>query len=87
MIVTPVATLSGTIFAVMLAALYQNRGLDSFRRETEQRFEAQQAEVNSLRAEMKQYIAESELRILKEIYELEGRVERLEEQRGLIRQP
>jgi seryl-tRNA synthetase len=85
LIVTPVATLLG-ILAVMLAALYQNRGLDSLRREMERRFEAQQAEINSLRAEVKQYIAEAELRILKEIFELKRRVERLEEQRGLIRQ-
>ena len=32
-------------------------------------------------------IAEGELRITKEILELKSRVERLEEQRGLIRQP
>jgi len=45
------------------------------------------AQIEALRAEMKQYIAEAELRIIKEILELKGRVERLEEQRGLIRQP
>ena len=44
-------------------------------------------QIEALRAEMKQHIAEAELRITKEILEVKGRVERLEEQRGLIRQP
>ncbi len=46
--------------------------------------------IGALRAEMKQQIAEAELRIIKAILELKGRIgriERLEEQRGLIRQP
>jgi hypothetical protein len=45
------------------------------------------AQIEAMRAEMKQHIAEAELRITKEIIEVKGRVERLEEQRGLIRQP
>jgi hypothetical protein len=45
------------------------------------------AQIEAIRSEMKQYIAEAELRIIKEILELKSRVERLEEQRGLIRQP
>ncbi len=44
-------------------------------------------EMQSLRAEVRQLIAELELRIVKEILELRNRVERLEEQRGIIRQP
>jgi hypothetical protein len=35
---------------------------------------------------MKQYIPEAELRVTKEILDVKGRVDRLEEQRGLIRQ-
>jgi len=45
------------------------------------------AQIEAMRAEMKRHIAEAELRITKEIIEVKGRVERLEEQRGLIRQP
>jgi hypothetical protein len=45
------------------------------------------AQIDALRAEMKQHIAEAELRITKEILEVKSRVDRLEEQRGLIRQP
>jgi len=45
------------------------------------------AKMDALRMEVRQYIADAELRIVKEILELKSRVERLEEQRGLIRQP
>lgn len=45
------------------------------------------AQIDALRAEMRQHIAEAELRITKVILELKNRLERLEEQRGLIRQP
>jgi hypothetical protein len=45
------------------------------------------AEMETLRAEVRQQIVEGELRIIKEILELKSRIERLEEQRGLIRQP
>ena len=43
------------------------------------------AQIEAMRAEMKQHIAEAELRITKEIIEVRARVERLEEQRGRSR--
>ena len=43
-------------------------------------------EMDTLRAGVKQYIAEAELRIMKEILELKSRLERLGEQRSLVRQ-
>jgi len=45
------------------------------------------SETQSLRAEMRQGFAELELRLTKQIMELDHRIERLEEQRGLIRTP
>ena len=43
------------------------------------------AQIEAMRAEVKQHIAEAELRITKEIIEVRARVERLEEQRGRSR--
>ena len=43
------------------------------------------AEMNTLRAEMKQSMAELELRLTLQISNLSHRVEKLEEQRGLVR--
>ena len=45
------------------------------------------SEIEALRAEMRQGFAELELRLTKQIIELHHRIERLEEQRGLIRTP
>lgn len=45
------------------------------------------AKIEALRAGMKQGFAELELRLTKDILKLGHRVERLEEQRGLIRTP
>ena len=73
MAVGPVASLLGTMLVVMLGVYLQNRALERA--------------VDSIRAEMKQYIAEVELRITKQILELTHRIERLEEARGLIRTP
>jgi len=61
------------MLVVMLGVYLQNRALERA--------------VDSIRAEMKQYIAEVELRITKQILELTHRIERLEEARGLIRTP
>jgi hypothetical protein len=43
--------------------------------------------IDLLRAEIRQLLAELELRFTKQILELAHRVERLEETRGLIRTP
>ena len=71
MLVGPVATLLGTMLVVMLGVSLQNRALERA--------------VDLLRAELKQQLAEIELRITRQILELAHRVERLEEARGLIR--
>jgi sensor domain CHASE-containing protein len=67
----PIATLLGTMLVVMLGVYLQNRSLER--------------STDLLRAELKQYLAEIELRITKQILELGHRVERLEDTRGLIR--
>ena len=70
-LVGPVATSLGTMLVVMLGVSLQNRALERA--------------VDLVRAELKQQLAEFELRITKQILELVHRVERLEEARGLIR--
>ncbi len=70
-IVSPVATLLGTMLVVMLGVYLQNRALERA--------------VDLLRAEIKEHIAELKLEVLTHIGQLDHRVERLEEQRGLIR--
>jgi hypothetical protein len=45
------------------------------------------AQIDALRAEFKQQLAELELRLTRQILELTHRIERLEETRGLIRTP
>ena len=69
-LITPVATLLGTMLVVMLGVYLQNRALERA--------------VDLLRAEITQQLGGMELRITKQILELEHRVERLEETRGLI---
>jgi sensor domain CHASE-containing protein len=61
--VGPVATLLGTMLVVMLGVSLQNRALERA--------------VDLLRAELKQQLAEIELRITRHILELAHRVERL----------
>jgi hypothetical protein len=80
MLIAPVATLLGTMLVVMLGVYLQNRSL-------ERAVELLRAEIGALRAEVKQQIAELELRLTKQIMELAHRIERLEESRGLIRTP
>ncbi len=70
-LITPIATLPGTMLVVMLGMYLQNRALERA--------------VDLLRAEVKQYLAEMELRLTKQILDLIHRVERIEEGRGLIR--
>jgi len=59
------------MLVVMLGVSLQNRALERA--------------VDIVRAELKQQLAEFELRITKQILDLVHRVERLEEARGLIR--
>ena len=80
MLIAPVATLLGTMLVVMLGVYLQNRSL-------ERAVDLLRAEIGALRAEVKQQIAELELRLTKQIMELAHRIERLEEARGLIRTP
>jgi len=70
-LVGPGATLLGTMLVVMLGVSLQNRALERA--------------VDLVRAELKQQIAEFELRITKQILDLVHRVDRLEEARGLVR--
>ena len=70
-LITPVATLLGTMLVVMLGVYLQNRALERA--------------VDRLWAEIKQQLAELELRLTRHIPDVEHRVERLEEARGLIR--
>ncbi len=70
-LITPVATLLGTMLVVMLGVYLQNRALERA--------------VDLLRADIRQQLAELELRLTKQILDVEHRVERLEEARGLIR--
>ena len=73
MMIGPAATLLGTMLVVMLGVYLQNPALERA--------------VDLIRAEVKQQLAEIELRITKQLLELVHRVERLEETRGLIRTP
>jgi hypothetical protein len=82
LVVTPIATILGTMLAVLLAAIYQNRAIEALRNELKAEIYGQ---INGLRAEMRQVLAELELRLTKQISELGHRIERLDEQRGLVR--
>lgn len=72
-VVGPVATLLGTMLVVMLGVYLQNRALERA--------------VDLVRAEIREHIAELKLEVLTHISQLDHRVERLEELRGLIRTP
>ena len=77
-----VLALFGSLVVVVITAWLNTKALTA-------QIEAVRAEMmgqmNSLRAEMKQGFAELRLEFHKEISELSRRVERLEEQRGLVR--
>ena len=75
-----IPALFGSPMVVVITAWLNTKALSA-------KIEAVRADVQVVRAELKQHLAEAKLRIIKEILELKGRVERLEEQRGLIRQP
>ena len=81
-LVSPVASLLGTMLIVMMGVYLQNRALeraiDLLRAELRQ-------QMAELRQELVQRMAEMELRLTKQILDLTQRVERLEEARGLIR--
>jgi hypothetical protein len=78
-LIAPVATLLGML-VVMLGVYLQNR--------TNERLgDKLGAQIEALRAEFKQQLAELELRLSKQILDLARRIERLEESRGLIRTP
>ena len=77
-LVAPVATLLGTMLVVILGVYLQNRSIERLG-------ERLSAQIDALRAEFKQQLAELELRLTKQLMELAHRVERLEEARGLIR--
>jgi hypothetical protein len=79
-LIAPVATLLGTMLVVMLGVYLQNRA-------NERLSDKLGAQIDALRAEFKQGLAELELRLTKQIMELAHRIERLEETRGLIRTP
>jgi len=81
-----VLTVLANLVVVLFGIIWNNRHIDSLRNEMSARIDTVRAEVAALRAETKQNTAESEFRLMKEILEIKGRVERLEEQRGLIQQ-
>jgi hypothetical protein len=81
-----VLTVLANLVVVLFGAAWNNRHIEGLRSEMNARIDAVRAEVLASRAETREYIAEAELRITKEILELKGRVERIEEQRGLIQQ-
>jgi membrane protein YqaA with SNARE-associated domain len=80
MTIAPVATLLGTMLVVMLGVYLQNR---SYERVSDKLG----VQIEALRGEMKQHLAELELRLTKQIMDLAHWIERLEETRGLIRTP
>jgi hypothetical protein len=79
-LIAPVATLLGTMPVVMLGVYLQNRA-------NERLGDRLAAQIETLRAEFKQQLAEFELRLTKQILDLIRRIDRLEESRGLIRTP
>ncbi len=72
-----ILALFGSLIVVVLTAWINTRMHSA-------QIEAVRSEIGGLRAEMRQGFAELELRLTKQIMELDHRVERLEEQRGLI---
>jgi hypothetical protein len=75
-----ILALFGSLIVVVLTAWINTRMLSA-------QIETVSARIDALRSEMKQGFAELELRLTRQILELDHRIERLEEQRGLIRTP
>ena len=75
-----ILALFGSLIVVVLTAWINTRMLSA-------QIETVGARIDVLRSEMRQGFAELELRLTKQILELDHRIERLEEQRGLIRTP
>jgi hypothetical protein len=75
-----ILALFGSLIVVVLTAWINTRMLSALIKGLSSRIEA-------LRAETKQGFAELELKLTKQILELDRRIEWLEEQRGLIRTP
>ena len=75
-----ILALFGSLIVVVMTAWINTRMLSA-------QIEAINTKIDALRSEVKQGLAELELRLTKQILELDRRVERLEEQRGLIRTP
>jgi uncharacterized membrane-anchored protein YhcB (DUF1043 family) len=82
-----ILALFGSLIVVVLTAWINTRMLSAQIEAVDSRIEAMRSEIGALRAEMRQGFAELELRLTRHIMELDHRVERLEEQRGLIRTP
>jgi uncharacterized membrane-anchored protein YhcB (DUF1043 family) len=82
-----ILALFGSLIVVVLTAWINTRMLSAQIAAVDSRMEAVRSEMGALRAEMRQGFAELELRLTRQIMELDHRVERLEEQRGLIRTP
>jgi type VI protein secretion system component VasK len=82
-------SLVATLIVVVLAAWWNARSLSDQMRMLESKLDARldsvRSEIQALRAEMKQSMAELELRLSKQIMEIGHRVDRLEETRGLVR--
>jgi hypothetical protein len=73
-----ILALFGSLITVVITAWLNTRALSG-------QIDAVRAEINVLRAEMKQGFAELRLEFHKDLSDLTRRVERLEEQRGLVR--
>jgi uncharacterized membrane-anchored protein YhcB (DUF1043 family) len=82
-----ILALFGSLIVVVLTAWINTRMLSAQIAAVDSRIEAVRSEMGALRAEMRQGFAELELRLTRQIMELDHRVERLEEQRGLVRTP
>jgi len=82
-----ILALFGSLIVVVLTAWINTRMLSAQITAVDSRIEAVRSEMGALRAEMRQGFAELELRLTRQIMELDHRVERLEEQRGLVRTP
>jgi uncharacterized membrane-anchored protein YhcB (DUF1043 family) len=82
-----ILALFGSLIVVVLTAWINTRMLSAQIAAVDSRIETVRSEVGALRAEMRQGFAELELRLTRQIMELDHRVERLEERRGLIRTP
>jgi len=86
-----ILALFGTLMVVVITAWLNTKSLsaqiDALRAEMNGKLSVTDGKMDALRMEVRQYIAEAGLRIVKEILELKSRMERLEEQRGLVRQP